>query len=100
VGGTGVGTAAVYLLQDGAGRREVEAHPAVPLRYERGEVASFAHRSDELLRVAARGVELSPILVREAGADLPHAAAEVLVRSAHPASPGAGLDICGAWSFL
>src|SRR5215217_7585064 len=96
VGGTGVGAAAVDLLQDGAGRREVETHPAVLLRYERREVAGLAQRLDELPRVAALGVELSPVLVREAGTYLPHAAAQFLAGHAHPASPGAGLDVFGA----
>jgi hypothetical protein len=44
---------------------------------ERREVASLCHRPDELLGVATVGVEIPPVLVREAGADVSDAPAQV-----------------------
>src|SRR5215210_7554689 len=79
MGRSGVGAALVDLPEDHTSRREIEVHTAILLRYERAEVASPGHRRDELLRVAAFCVQTTPVLVREAGAYLPDAPAQVLV---------------------
>ena len=77
--GPRVCAAKVDLLEDGASGREVEAHTAVFLRYQGTEVAGLGHRRDELFGVAAFCVEVAPVLVRESGAYLPYAPAEILV---------------------
>jgi hypothetical protein len=43
--------------------------------HERAEVSGLDHRPHELFGVAAIGVEVSPVLVREAGADVSDAPA-------------------------
>src|SRR5215208_2637516 len=70
--------------------REIEAHPAVLLGYQRAEVAGARHRGDELLGVAAFCVEIAPVLVREAGAYLPDAPAEFSVKTGGSTRLGRG----------
>ena len=67
--GAGVAAGGVDLLEDDARRREPEAGAAVLLRDERREPAVLGQGGDELLRIAV-GLELPPVLAREAGAEL------------------------------
>jgi hypothetical protein len=79
--------------------RSIEKRPSpahsVLLGDEGGEVAGFDHGPDKGLRVLAPGVEVAPVCVGESGAQLAHAAPDLLqfgdVRDHVPPPSGSGL---------
>ena len=92
VGTRRVAARSVDLFEDDRRVRDFEARPAVLGRDERREPPCFRERIDELLRVLALAIDLTPVDVPEVGAELPHGGADVLaigiVREVH-LSPGA-----------
>src|SRR5438552_8469663 len=75
--GAGVPAGCVDLLEDYARGGESEPAAAVLLRDQGGEPALLGERGDELLRVTVR-LEVSPVLAREALAELADGGADLL----------------------
>ncbi len=70
VAGRAVAALGVDRLEDRCGGRQWQARAAVFLRDQRGEVASFGQRLDELGGIGAVAVQPAPVFTWEAGAEL------------------------------
>ena len=71
VGRGSVRSRTVDLLDDDRGLAHSETATPVRAWNERGEPARFAERAYEALRILPLPVDLAPVLVAEAGAELP-----------------------------
>src|SRR4051794_32721319 len=72
MGGTGVATALVDLLQNGGGFSKPVPQPAIARWNKCGQPAGVCQRLDERLGIDSSLVEIAPIRIREAHAERTH----------------------------